>query len=98
MSLILAEASDVKLLREMALWFLESQDPELNDAVYDRNDEYILRTMILPRLKAPFDLDGGTCKDKALLVQVLRTALDSAGGLIDERRGKAEHLITRFVT
>ena len=66
---------DVALLRDCVAWFLDTQDPELDDAVYDRSDRIILRDILLPRIACPFDVNDGTCKDLGLATQCLETAL-----------------------
>mgnify|MGYP000356670121 CR=1 FL=1 len=92
MSQIFFNESDVELLRELVQWFLDSQDPELDDNIYDRNDEHLIRTILLPRIAAPFDPDGGTTKDRGLLRQVLRTALQE-GAVESEREEKVRSLL-----
>ncbi|MCA9781525.1 MAG: hypothetical protein KC800_32630 [Candidatus Eremiobacteraeota bacterium] len=89
---ILSDESDVELLRELVEWFLRSQDPELDDNIYDRNDEHLVRTILLPRIKPPFDPDGGTTKDRGLLRQVLQTALQE-GAVEPENEEKARSLL-----
>lgn len=85
--LILNDESDVELLRSCAAWFLDSQDPELDDAVYDGNDLVILRDILIPRIAHPFDVNDGTCKDLGLLIQCLETALRE-GATKDQRAGE----------
>ena len=92
MSQIFFNESDVELLRELVRWFLDSQDPELDDNIYDRNDEHLIRTILLPRIAAPFDPDGGTSKDRDLLRQVLRTVLED-GFLEGERERNARSVL-----
>lgn len=89
---IFSDKSDVELLRVLVQWFLDTQDPELDDNIYDRNDEHLMRTILLPRIKPPFDPDGGTTKDRGLLRQVLRTALQE-GAVESEREEKVRSLL-----
>ena len=74
-SLIIDDESDVALLKSCVAWFLETQDPELDDAVYDGNDRIILKDILLPRISCPLDVNDGTCKDLGLLTQCLETAM-----------------------
>lgn len=82
--LILESQADVALLKQSVAWFLDTQDPELDDAVYDRNDQVILQEILLPRIVCPFDPKGGTSKDLVLLIQCLDTAIREAY-IADER-------------
>lgn len=74
--LIFSEPHEVETLVTALTWFLETQDPELDDSVYDRNDEHLIESLLLPRVEAPFDVHGGTSKDPALLRQALAKAIE----------------------
>ena len=88
---IIDNESEVALLEQSVAWFLRTQDPELDDAVYDGNDRIIIKDILLPRIACPFDVNAGTTKDLGLLIQCLETALSNdADGL--ERSAAAKLL------
>lgn len=80
---VIESEPDVNLLREAVTWFLRTQDPDLDDAIYDANDRIIVRDILLPRMTHPLDVNAGTCKDLGLLTQSLETAL-KAGAIESE--------------